>query len=165
MPGKKTISTVYPITRHEGPEGEEKYSSTHSLSLRWMILVGQRQSPATLSPVKALITHCKYRVCHIYMRRTVLGGLFTKSVYKSIDCNRMRKIYLFLKEIHRQYYRVTMPNPRESYSHIYRHKSYHPARPRHGHRPRPAPPCRVVSCRFPLTNRGEATNSLTQFYS
>jgi hypothetical protein len=46
------VSEVQPVTGHEGPQGEQKYSSTVSLGARWG-LAGQRHDPE-----KRRGTHC-----------------------------------------------------------------------------------------------------------
>jgi hypothetical protein len=48
----KVKGTVHPETGHEGPEGEEKYSSTLSLTSVLDGMGSQRQAPANLTPGK-----------------------------------------------------------------------------------------------------------------
>jgi len=43
---------VHPITGHEGPEGEQRYSSTLSLTSALDGMGGQRHTPAALPPGK-----------------------------------------------------------------------------------------------------------------
>ena len=49
---------VRPTTGHEGPEGEERYSSTLSLTSSLNGVRGQRHATAILSPGKRSGTHC-----------------------------------------------------------------------------------------------------------
>jgi hypothetical protein len=45
-------STVYPRTGHEGPKGEQRYSSTFSLTSALDWVGGQHHDPAALPPGK-----------------------------------------------------------------------------------------------------------------
>ena len=47
---------VHPITGHEGPEGEQTYSSTLSLNSALDGVGGQRHAPAALPPGKTRYT-------------------------------------------------------------------------------------------------------------
>ena len=49
---------VHPSTGHKGPEGEERYSSTLSLTLTLDVVDGQRQAPASLPQGKRRGSHC-----------------------------------------------------------------------------------------------------------
>ena len=46
----KGTGKVHPITGHEDPEGEQRYSSTLSLTSALEGVGGQRQFPVTLPP-------------------------------------------------------------------------------------------------------------------
>jgi hypothetical protein len=63
----KGKGNVHPITGHEVPEGEWRYTSTLSLisALDWG-LNGQRHVPADLPPGKGPGTHCieLYQICY-----------------------------------------------------------------------------------------------------
>jgi hypothetical protein len=48
----KGKGTVHPITGHEGPEGEYRYSYTLSITSALDGVDGQRQAPAALLPEK-----------------------------------------------------------------------------------------------------------------
>jgi hypothetical protein len=48
----KGKGTVHPITGHEGPEGEYRYSSTLSLTSALDGVGGQRHAPTALTPGK-----------------------------------------------------------------------------------------------------------------
>jgi hypothetical protein len=54
----KGKGTILPITGHEGPEGERRYSSTLSLTSALDGVGGQRHAPAALPPGKRPGTHC-----------------------------------------------------------------------------------------------------------
>ena len=54
----KGKSTVHHSTGHEGPEGEQRYSSTLSLTSALYGVSGQRYALATLPLEKRLATHC-----------------------------------------------------------------------------------------------------------
>ena len=49
---KKGKDKFHPITDHEGPEGEKRYSSTHSLTSALYGVDGQSHAPAALPPGK-----------------------------------------------------------------------------------------------------------------
>jgi hypothetical protein len=49
---------VHPTTAHEGPEGEERHSSTLSLTSALDGVGGQHHAPAALPPGMRLGTHC-----------------------------------------------------------------------------------------------------------
>jgi len=48
----KGKDTIHPKTGHEGPEGEQRYSSTLSLNSALDWVSGQRHDPAALTPGK-----------------------------------------------------------------------------------------------------------------
>jgi hypothetical protein len=50
--GGKCKDKVHPITRHEGPEGEQRYKFNISITLALDGVGGQRHAPAVLPPVK-----------------------------------------------------------------------------------------------------------------
>jgi hypothetical protein len=54
----KKKGTVHPRTGHEGPEGEQRYSSTLSLTSALGRMGGQRHPSAVLPPGKRSCTHC-----------------------------------------------------------------------------------------------------------
>ena len=49
----KDKGKFHPRTGHEGPEGEERYSSNLSLALALDVVGGQRHAPAVLPPGKS----------------------------------------------------------------------------------------------------------------
>jgi len=49
---KKTEDKVQPVTGHEGPEGEYRYSSSLSFTSVLDEVGGQHHAPAALPPVK-----------------------------------------------------------------------------------------------------------------
>jgi hypothetical protein len=57
LPQVKGKGKVHPRTGHEGPEGEQMYSSTLSLTSALDGVGGQRHAPAALSPRKRPCTH------------------------------------------------------------------------------------------------------------
>jgi hypothetical protein len=57
LPNGKGKGTVHPVTGHAGPEGEEMYSSTLSLTSALDGVGGQRHTPAALPPGKRVGTH------------------------------------------------------------------------------------------------------------
>jgi hypothetical protein len=54
---EKCNSCFHPRTGHEGPEGEQRYSSTLSLTSAIDVVGGQRHAPAALARVRPG-THC-----------------------------------------------------------------------------------------------------------
>jgi hypothetical protein len=54
----KVKDKVHPITGHEGPEGEQRYSSTLSLTSALDEVGCQRHAPAALPQGKRTGTHC-----------------------------------------------------------------------------------------------------------
>ena len=56
--GAKGKDKVQPRTGHEGPEGEQRYSYTLSLTSALDGVSGQRHAPAALPPGKRPGTHC-----------------------------------------------------------------------------------------------------------
>jgi len=53
------LCKVHPITGHEGPEGQQRYSSTLSLTSALVGVDGQRHTPAALPPEKTRYALCR----------------------------------------------------------------------------------------------------------
>jgi len=79
--GVKVIRKFYPITGHEGPEGEQRYSYTLSLTsaLDW---VGGKRHARPLYPLKLPSTHC--REAWVGPRTGLKGGRISHPHWNSI---------------------------------------------------------------------------------